>query len=227
MRPMVEFSLATGLRESNVRLLEWSNIDLERAIAWVHGDQAKAGKSLAVPLNSSAMDVLNEQFGKHWQWVFPLKEKAISGCNNKGWRGALKRAGIESFRLHDLRHTWASSHVRNGASRHDLKNLGGWAGMQMVERYARMTHKRLAKVAGNINGTWQTCAKLRSGDEIPMLWNNSSLLAPRPGLEPGTCGLIVYRSVSTYQSLSSFSAPQNPLKCSNLPQYDDFLRSKT
>lgn len=54
------------------------------------------------------MDVLNERFGKHWQWVFPLKGKAVSGCNNKGWRGALKRAGIESFRAHDLRHTWAT-----------------------------------------------------------------------------------------------------------------------
>ncbi len=44
-RPMVEFSLATGLRESNVRLLEWSNIDLERAIAWVHGDKPRPAKA--------------------------------------------------------------------------------------------------------------------------------------------------------------------------------------
>jgi integrase len=194
MRPMVEFSLATGLRESNVRLLEWSNIDLERAIAWVHGDQAKAGKSLAVPLNTSAMGVLNEQFGKHQQWVFPLNGKAISGCNNKGWRGALKRAGIEYFRWHDLRHTWASWHVQNGTSLYDLKNLGGWAGMQMVERYAHMTHERVAKVAGNIDGIWQTSAKLRSDDEVPIAWNPTWLLAPRPGLEPGTCGLTVRRS---------------------------------
>lgn len=51
-----------------------------------------------------------------------------------------------------------------------------------------------------------------SDDEIPMSWNHSHLLAPRPGLEPGTCGLTVRRSVSIYQSLSAFSTPQNPLK---------------
>ena len=43
---------------------------------------SESRKSLAVPRNSSAMDVLNEQFGKHWQWVFPLKGKVISVCNN-------------------------------------------------------------------------------------------------------------------------------------------------
>jgi Phage integrase family len=103
--------------------------------------------------------------------------------------------GIENFRWHDLRHTWASWHVQNGTSLYDLKNLGGWAGMQMVERYAHMTHERVAKVAGNIDGIWQTSAKLRSDDEIPIAWNPTYLLAPRPGLEPGTCGLTVYRSI--------------------------------
>jgi integrase len=42
---MVTFSLATGLRRSNVTNLEWSQVDLQRNVAWIHGDQAKAGKS--------------------------------------------------------------------------------------------------------------------------------------------------------------------------------------
>ena len=33
---MVEFSLATGLRQSNVAFLEWTEVDLERGHAWVH-----------------------------------------------------------------------------------------------------------------------------------------------------------------------------------------------
>ena len=86
--------------------------------------------------------------------------------------------------------------MQNGTSLYDLKNLGGWAGMQMVERYAHMTHERVAKVAGNIDGIWQTSAKLRSDDEMPIAWNPAYLLAPRPGLEPGTCGLTVRRSTN-------------------------------
>ena len=102
---MAEFSLATGLREANVRLLEWQDVDLQRSIAWVHGDQAKAGKSFTVPLNARAIAVLRNQFGLHQQWVFPRKGKPVYQCNNNSWRSALKRAGIENFRWHDLRHT--------------------------------------------------------------------------------------------------------------------------
>ncbi len=152
LRAMAEFSLATGLRESNVRLLEWSNVDLARSIAWVHGDQAKAGKSLAVPLNASAMGVLHGQQAQHWKWVFPLNGRPLYQCNNTAWKSALKRAGIDNFRWHDLRHTWASWHVQNGTSLYDLKALGGWASMAMVERYAHMTHERVARVSGNIDG---------------------------------------------------------------------------
>jgi integrase len=43
---MARFSLLTGLRESNVTKLEWNQIDLQRQVAWIHPDQAKAGKGM-------------------------------------------------------------------------------------------------------------------------------------------------------------------------------------
>jgi integrase len=42
---MVRFSLATGLRESNVTGLQWSQLDMKRHCAWIHPEQAKAKKS--------------------------------------------------------------------------------------------------------------------------------------------------------------------------------------
>lgn len=163
LRAMAEFSLATGLRESNVRLLEWSCVDLGRSIAWVHGDQAKAGKDFVVPLNAAALGVLQAQQGIHWKWVFPHKGRPLNRCTNRAWRAAKQRAGIKNFRWHDLRHTWASWHVQNDTSLYDLKNLGGWASMAMVERYAHMTHERVAKVAGNIDNWLRPLGGLTSG----------------------------------------------------------------
>jgi integrase len=69
------------------------------------------------------------------------------------WRKALKRAEIESFRWHDLRHTWASWHVQNGASLQELQQLGGWASFEMVLRYAHLSSDHLKVAAERVRVT--------------------------------------------------------------------------
>ena len=123
------FSLATGLRKSNVTGLQWSEIDLVRRHALIHPDQAKTRKAIPVPLNEMAIEIIRKQLGKHQQFVFTYKGNHIIQCNTKAWRNALKRAGIESFRWHDLRHTWASWRVQNGTSLQELQQLGGWTSL--------------------------------------------------------------------------------------------------
>ncbi len=72
-REMVIFALSTGLRQSNILNLEWSQVDLDRKAAWIHPDQAKARKAIHVPLNSVAMSVLSRQVGKHTSRVYISK----------------------------------------------------------------------------------------------------------------------------------------------------------
>jgi site-specific recombinase XerD len=73
----------------------------------------------------------------------------VTRANNHAWRKALARAGISDFRWHDLRHTWASCHVQNGTPLQVLKELGGWADLTMVLRYAHLSSKHLEEYAGN------------------------------------------------------------------------------
>jgi len=144
---MVAFSLATGLRKSNVTGLQWSQIDLSRCMAWVHPDQSKSRQAIAVPLNRDAMRVLAVQVGKHATHVFAFKGETIAKVSTAAWKKALKRAGIEDFRWHDLRHTWASWHVQNGTPLNVLQELGGWESPQMVRRYAHFSAAHLAEYA--------------------------------------------------------------------------------
>jgi len=65
-----------------------------------------------VPLNETAMQVLRTQRGKHPMRVFTYEGQPIKQVITAAWYKALKRAGIEDFRWHDLRHTWASWHVQ-------------------------------------------------------------------------------------------------------------------
>ncbi|MBK5964355.1 integrase [Thiocystis minor] len=161
---MVRFSLATGLREANVTGLEWNQIDLERRVAWVHADQAKAKKAIGIPLNRDAVLVLRRWQGRHPTRVFcyPLKRNGIAvlmpidKAGTAAWRKALQRAGIEQFRWHDLRHTWASWHVQSGTPLNVLQELGGWESSEMVQRYAHLAPEHLSEHASRIETPLRT-----------------------------------------------------------------------
>ena len=148
---MVLFALATGLRQGNVLRLEWSQIDLRRKLAWIHKDQAKGRRSFSVPLNETAMATLNRCKGKHPSRVFTYRGRPIAWANTKAWRQALRRAGIQNFRWHDLRHTWASWHVQHGTPLYVVQDLGAWRSEVMVRRYAHLAPSQYAEHASAID----------------------------------------------------------------------------
>ena len=135
-KQLARFALATGLRQANVLRLRWSEVDLARTTAWVHADEAKAREAIGVPLNEEAMAVLNEEKGKHPERVFTYKGRPLGQVNTRSWRNALKRAGIENFRWHDLRHVWATWHVMAGTTIAELQELGAWKSELMVKSSA-------------------------------------------------------------------------------------------
>ena len=153
---MAKFSLATGLRKSNVTGLLWSQVDLLNRCAWIHADQAKGGKPIAVPLMIEAVEVLRNERFKHPTHVFTYKGKPVIQVNTKAWHAALLRAGIASFRWHDLRHTWASWHIQNGTPLAALKELGGWSDYDIVQKYAHLSSEHLAQHVERVSGMFET-----------------------------------------------------------------------
>ena len=105
-----------------------------------------------MPLNATAQEVFRRQLGKHRERVFTYAGKPLGRANTLAWRKALKRAGIASFRWHDLRHTWASWHRQSGTPTHELQRLGGWqSSVMVIERYAHLAPDHLAKAAGRLD----------------------------------------------------------------------------
>ena len=148
---MADFTLSTGLREANCRLLTWSQVDMVRRVAWIYGDQAKGRRDFTVPLNDDALAVLREQKGKDSNFVFVYRGKPVGSCSTRAWKEAKQRANIVDFRWHDLRHTWASWHVQAGTSLQELMELGDWRSFEMVLRYAHLNADHLADRAARIN----------------------------------------------------------------------------
>lgn len=150
LKSMAIFTLETGLRQANVTGLTWQQVDLERQCAWIHPDQAKARKAIAVPLSPGAIDIIKQQVGKHKDYIFTYNGNKIIQVSTKAWYKALNRAGISDFKWHDLRHTWASWHIQNGTPQHILQELGGWESPEMVKRYAHLSSDHLAEFARNM-----------------------------------------------------------------------------
>ncbi|WP_241030500.1 site-specific integrase [Paraburkholderia sp. Ac-20347] len=147
MRDVAVFGLATGLRQANILGLEWSQVDLVKRRAWIHPDQAKARKPIGVPLNTEAVEVIRRNLGRHSRFVFSRKGKAIPKWDLAQWNRAVAVAGLEHFRFHDVRHTWASWHVQGGTPLNRLMEMGGWSKYEMVLRYAHLAPDHLAQHA--------------------------------------------------------------------------------
>lgn len=182
LKSTVEFALATGLRRSNIVDLKWQQIDLQRKVAWIYPEESKSGRAIGVALNEMAESVLKRQIGRHHNWVFVHTEsvKRNDGTttasvrkmrvdSNTAWRAALKRAGIEDFRFHDLRHTWASWLIQAGVPLSALQEMGGWESIEMVQRYAHLAPNHLTEHARQIDAIF--------GSRVPNLSHVENLVA--------------------------------------------------
>ena len=147
----VVFAVATGLRAANVKGLQWKYVDIALRHAWVPGSQRKNGAPHSVPPNEIALSVVRKQIGKHDAYVFTDKSQPIGQLNTKAWSAALVRAGIENFKWHDLRHTFATRHRQAGTPTRESQRLGGWKTGAMVERYAHVAPKALQSAASRLD----------------------------------------------------------------------------
>lgn len=147
--PVVRFALATGCRMREVLQMEWSRVDFDRRVAWLDPGSTKNGDGRGIPLNRDAVLALRAVHSQHVRWCFTYKGKRMDAVGS-AWKRALRRAGIENFRFHDLRHTWASWHVMAGTGLQELMELGGWKSYEMVLRYAHLAPEHLSSAASRI-----------------------------------------------------------------------------
>lgn len=123
---------------------------------WIPEDKAKGGNDIHISLNDTAIAVLRRQLGKHSTRVFTYDGKPFNRAYTVAWQKALKRAGIENFRWHDLRHTWASWLAQNGVPLSDIQEMGGWETYAMVKRYAHLLLAHMAHRARVIDKLMNT-----------------------------------------------------------------------
>jgi len=156
LKPAVLLSLNTGLRRGELFGLKWSDVDFDRNILTVAAETAKTGRTRHVPLNSEASKILQywkKQSELKSSYVFSGKTGSPFHDVRKSWDSVLKKAGIEHFRWHDLRHTFASKLVMAGVDLNTVRELLGHSDYKMTLRYAHLAPEHKAAAVNKLIST--------------------------------------------------------------------------
>ncbi|TKC83431.1 site-specific integrase [Trinickia terrae] len=145
LRNFIRLALHTGCRKNELLKLEWTRVDFERSLIQLEPEHTKNNKRRALPLNAEAISALHDQ--RVWlaenvpgaRWVFSVETGARITTIQKGFESACRRAGINDFRIHDLRHTFASWLVMSGESLYVVRDLLGHSSVTVTERYAHLS----------------------------------------------------------------------------------------
>lgn len=148
---IVVLALSTGARHGEIMSLRWRDMDLDRGVARL--ERTKNKERRALPLTHHALTLLRElkASGGDSEFVFARSDGKAPMELRKHWYAATKRAGIDDFRFHDLRHSAASYLAMNGATLAEIAEVLGHKTLQMVKRYAHLSDQHVADVVERMN----------------------------------------------------------------------------
>ena len=153
----IRLGLHTGMRRNEMLGLEWSRVDLGNGLIRLDSQHTKGARRRGIPLNAVARSALVSR--QRWRdehapgsaWVFCREDRDEQGVVH--WRqiksvrhsfaSACRRAGIEDFTPHDLRHTCAAWLVSAGVPLPEVRDLLGHSTIAMTERYAHLAPERV------------------------------------------------------------------------------------
>jgi len=136
---IIRFALESAMRRGEILGLRWSVVNLDART--IHLSQTKNGSSRVVPLSTGAVNVLREVPRDGSDRVFPVTGYALSAAFERFRR----RAGIEDFHFHDLRHmaiTRLSERLPNVI---ELAAVSGHRSLKMLHRYYHPSAKQLVE----------------------------------------------------------------------------------
>jgi len=148
---IVTFLLNTGARKGEMFALRWSDVNFEtrmiRLIGFKSAKNGKSAKARYIPMNSG-LDELFATLKKAApdDQVFPMQKNL-----RKKFSQALKWANVPYYRIHDMRHTFASHLAMNGVPLYTISKLLGHSSLEMTQRYAHLAPDTLASAVQSLD----------------------------------------------------------------------------
>ena len=139
LKDLIIIALNTGLRQAEQLSLEWQRVDLFRKTILIK--ETKNGKPKTLPLNRIALNILSQRsklksIKNDYVFLDANGNKIIAIFLRKAFNRVTEKAGINNFRWHDLRHTFATKLAQRGVDLYKISKLLGHTDIKMTQRYS-------------------------------------------------------------------------------------------
>lgn len=150
--PALVLALNCGMRDSEIKNLTWSQIDLDKRILTVGQSKTDAGSGRTIPLNGTVLDALVDHTGWYvtrfgdtrpdW-FLFPGGGRSPKSPTTPvtslktAWKKIREKATV-SGRWHDNRHTLITELAESGAGDETIMEIAGHVSRQMLSRYSHI-----------------------------------------------------------------------------------------
>ena len=163
VRALLMTATHTGMRRSELFRLEWDDIDFDRKYITVTAkgsEHTKNYRNREIPMTQTLYETLlnHKRYG---QWVFSKKngDRYVEGIR-KTLDSIIRETGIPRFTLHDLRHTFASHLIMDGADLPTVQKLMGHANISTTMIYAHLAPDHLRTATDGLNRRFQNGTNL-------------------------------------------------------------------
>jgi integrase len=165
--PALMLALNAGMRDAEIRGLQWGRMDLFKAYLTVGDSKTEAGEGRTIPLKSDLLEAMVEYskwYTKRFhtikpEWyVFPARIGTPATGQKRpldptkpmvtlktSWNNVKAKAKVTG-RWHDNRHTLITDLAESGAGDETIRDIAGHVSKQMLKHYShiRMEAKRTA-----------------------------------------------------------------------------------
>ena len=143
VKTIVKVAYHTAMRQGEILGLTWGQIDLKEGFVKLEAWDTKTNDPRLVPLTGELVTMFKAMpRGLPGVKVFTYQGKSVS-CIKKSFVTACKRAGIESFCFHDLRHTAINNWRLAGHDYFRIMAATGHKTMEVFKRYNTVSREEL------------------------------------------------------------------------------------
>ena len=169
LKPLVIVAIGTGMRQSEQLRLTWDRVDFSRRVLILTKTKTRDRE---VPMNPEVFESLTalreESTGRGYVFINPHTGERVKEIK-KGFKTALKIAGIEGLVWHDLRATFGTRLGEAGFDAFTIAALMGHSDIHTTARYVRATERnKRAAVAAAMLSSKQVVHKLATHPPRPL-----------------------------------------------------------